>query len=126
MKKQFLLIGLALLLLASVSACTTDTPWRKMTVTTYELTGITIDHSRSTAEALKAQNLITDAQFTNIKAIYNKAQAVFVAAGNTLKLAGKAEDSAKRDALLAEYDKLLADFKKLAYELMALVNQFKK
>lgn len=126
MKRKVLVLSLAIIILASLSACQSTTPWRKAAVTTYELTGITIEQSKTTAEALKAQNLITDAQLIKIKDVYGKARLAFIAAGNALKAAGQTEDAAKRDALLAEYDKLLLNFKNLAYELIALVNQFKK
>ena len=126
MKRRISLFLVMVVMMAMVVSCASDTPWRKAAVTTYELTGITIEHSKSTAEALKAQGLITDAQLVKIKDAYNKARSVFIVAGNALKAAGKAEDAAKRDALLAEYDKLLVDFKDLAYELIVLVNQFKK
>jgi hypothetical protein len=125
-KRKIVPIVFVSILFLSLLSCASDTPWRKASVTTYELTGTIIEHSKQTAEALKAQNLITDEQLAKIKGIYNKARDVYIAAGNSLKLAGKAESAAKRDQLLAEYDKLLADFKKLAYELADLVNKFKK
>jgi len=126
MRRKASLFLVMVVILMIVTACASDQPWRKAAVTTYELTGITIEQSRITAEALYAQKLITDAQLVKIKDAYNKARSAFIAAGSALKVAGKAEDAAKRDALLVEYDKLLSQFKGLAYELITLVNQFKK
>ncbi len=124
--KRKIFIGFVMVLLVGLMGCSTDTPWRKATVTTFELVGIGVGGARDTAEVLKAQGLITNAQFLKIKDVYNKAVSAYTAAGNALKLAGKAESAAKRDALLAEYDKLLADFRVLAYQLYDLVKGFKK
>lgn len=120
-------VGLAMvLLLIGLVGCATDTPWRKATVTTYELLGVGVGATKDTAESLKAQNLITDEQLSKIKDVYNKARNVYLAAGNSLKLAGKAESAASRDKLLEEYGKLLVDFRNLAYQLYDLVKGFKK
>jgi len=124
--KLSVVMFLALIVLVGLSACASDTPWRKATVTSYELVGVGIGATKDTAEALQAQNLISAEQISKIKDAYNKARNVYVAAGNALKLAGKAESAASRDVLLAEYDKLLTDFRALAYQLYDLVKGFKK
>ena len=126
MKRKVLVVLLGMVLLAGLIGCASETPWRKATVTTYELLGIGIGATKDTAESLKAQNLITDEQVAKIKDVYNKTRSAYVAAGNTLKLAGKAESAVSRDSLLAEYDKLLADFRTLAYQLYDLMKGFKK
>ena len=126
MKRQIKLFLVMVVMMAMVVSCASDTPWRKATVTTYELVGVGVGANRDIAEALKAQNLITDEQLGKIKVAYNKAQAVYVAAGKALKLAGKAASASDRDVLLAEYDKLLAEFRTLAYQVYDLIKGFKK
>lgn len=126
MKRKVFVGLLAMVLLMGLIGCATDTPWRKATVSTFELVGIGVEAGRDTAQAMKAQNLITDAQLLKIKDAYNKASKAYAAAGNALKLAGRAESAARRDALLTEYDKLLTDFKALAYQVYDLVKGFKK
>jgi len=113
-------------MLAFCLGCATETPWRKAAITTYELLGVGVGSTKDIAESLKAQNLITDEQLLKIKDVYNKARAVYIAAGNSLKLAGKAESAASRDQLLVEYDQLLSDFRNLSLELYNLINSFKK
>jgi len=115
-----------LLLLVFCLGCASETPWRKATVTTYELLGVGVGATKDIAVSLKAQNLITDEQLLKIKDVYNKARNSYVAAGNALKLAGKAESAISRDQLLVEYDKLLTDFRNLSLELYNLINSFKK
>ncbi len=127
MKQRIFVVFLGFILLAALIGCATSpTPWRKAAVTTYELLGTGIGAAKDTTESLQAQKLIGDDQVLKIKEIYNKARSAYIAAGNTLKLAGKAENAAKTDQLLAEYDKLLADFKTLSYQLYDLVKSFKK
>ena len=126
MKRKILLALVSLVLLTSLMGCATDTPWRKATVTTFELVGITQETSKSTTESLRAQNLITDEQLGKVKVIYNKARLAYLAAGNALKLAGKAESAVNRDQLLAEYDKLLTEFRALAYQIYDLIKGFQK
>ena len=126
MKRKISLFLVMVVMMAMVVSCTSDTPWRKATVTTYELVGIGVGANRDIAEALKAQGLITDEQLGKIKIAYNKAQAVYVAAGRALKLAGKAASASDRDVLLTEYDKLLAEFRTLAYQVYDLIKGFKK
>lgn len=120
------MVMVILLSMVVLVGCASDTPWRKATVTTYELVGVGIGAGKDTAEALKAQNLITDEQVGKIKVAYNKAREVYIAAGNTLKLAGQTVDATKRDALLVEYDKLLINFRALAYQLYDLLKGVKK
>ena len=125
MKRKISLFLVVAVMMAMVVSCASDTPWRKATVTTYELVGVGIGATRDTAEGLKAQNLITDEQIGKIKVADNKAQAVYVAAGNALKLAGKAKSASDRDVLLTEYDKLLAEFRTLAYQVYDLIKETK-
>jgi uncharacterized membrane protein len=117
---------LAVVLLAGLFGCATDTPWRKATVTTYELLGVGIVATKDTTELLKAKNVITDAQLLKIKDVYNKTRDAYAAAGKALKLAGQAASVASRDASLAEYAKLLADFNTLSTQLYDLIKGFKK
>ncbi len=126
MRTQIKLFMVMVVMMAMVGACASDAPWRKATVTTYELVGVGVGATKDTAEALKAQGLLTDEQLGKIKVAYNKAQAVYVAAGKALKLAGKTASAADRDVLLAEYDKLLTEFRTLAYQIYDLIKGFKK
>ncbi len=125
MKRQIKLF-MVMLILLSLVGCASETPWRKATVTTYELLGMGIGAGKDTAESLKAQNLITDQQLLAIKNAYNKSREAFVAAGNTLKLAGQVQSAISRDSLLVEYDKLLMDFRTLSYQLYELLKNVKK
>ena len=126
MKRQIKLFLVMVVMMAMVVSCASDTPWRKATVTTFELVGVGVGATRDTAEALKAQNLITDEQLGKIKVAYNKARNVYEAAGKALKLAGKAVSASERDVLLTEYDKLLTEFGTLAYQVYDLIKGFKK
>ncbi len=114
------------LVLVACFSCTTDSAWRKATVTTYELIGDGIGSAKDTVIILKAQNLISDETNAKAKELYNKAQKIFVAMGNILKAAGKAENAAKKDELLLQYDALLKEFKALSYEIYNLVKNIKK
>ena len=115
-----------LLIVFLLAACASETPWRKVTVTTFELTGLTIEHAKDTTLALRDQGLVTPEQVAKIRDVYNKAKAAHTAAGNALKLASAANSAISRDQFLAEYEKLLADFRKLAYEILALVDEITK
>ena len=128
MRKQIklFLIMVVLMSLMVLIGCASETPWRKATVTTYELLGMGIGAGKDTAESLKVQNLITDQQFLAIKNAYNKSREVFIAAGNTLKLAGQTQSAISRDTLLVEYDKLLMNFRTLSYQLYELLKNVKK
>ncbi len=125
MKRKGLPILISIVLLVCLS-CTTDTPWRKATVSTYELLGAGIGATRDTAEILRTQNVITDVQLAKIKDTYNKARGAYVAAGNALKLAGQVASASERDVLLAEYSKLLSNFAVLSVQLYDLVKGLKK
>lgn len=126
MKRKILPILMAMVLLVGLSACASDVPWRKATVTTFELAGVGVGATKDTAEILRAQNLITDAQLLKIKDIYNKARDAYSKAGEALKLAGRVASATERDASLTEYSKFLADFATLSYQLYDLIKGFKK
>ncbi len=125
MKRKALPILFIFMLLVCF-ACASETPWRKATVSTYELTGQGISISRETAVILRANNVITDVQLENVKGLYNKAREVYIVMGETLKAAGRAESIAQRKAILLEYDKLLVDFKNISLQIITLVQSFKK
>ena len=120
--RKFILI----LIVPILFACTSETPWRKVSVETYELLGIGIKSSQDIALSLKASGVITDEQLAKIKVTYNQARAVYIKAGETLKLAGQVASSAERDKLLAEYSTLLANFKNLAQQVYDMIKNFKK
>ena len=120
MKRRALPILISIILLACLS-CANQTPWRKATVTTFELVGATVEQTKPTIEVLYANKAINEAKLAQIKEIYNKAVDIYGKAGRALKLAGQAEDVIKRDALLSEYEKLLTNFKALSLEIHKLI-----
>jgi hypothetical protein len=117
---------LLIIVLMSCMACVADTAWRKATVTTYEIAGDGVGIAKDTAIVLNSQKVLTDAQLAKAKNIYNQAQKIYVAMGETLKLAGKAEDAVKKNELLAQYDALLQRFKALSIDIYTLVKDIKK
>ncbi len=124
--KRKLIPLLVLIVLMSAFACATDTAWRKATVTTYEIAGDGVGIAKDTAIVLNSQKILSDAQLQKAKNIYNQAQKIYVAMGETLKLAGKTEDAVKKNELLAQYDALLQRFKALSIDIYALVKDIKK
>ncbi len=104
-------------------ACASNIPWRKATVTTFELVGATAEQTRPVAETLYAGKVISEADLAKVKKIYNDAVVIYAKAGAALKLAGQTEDAVKRDALLAEYEKLLAEFKTQSLEIYKLITK---
>ncbi len=122
MKRKILPIFIVIVLLACVS-CVSQTPWRKATVTTFELVGATIEQTKPTVEVLYANKAISDAKLAQIKEIYNRAVDFYEKAGRALKLAGQTEDAIKRNAELALYEQLLGEFKKLSLEIHKLITQ---
>ncbi len=120
MKRKILPILIVIVLLSCVS-CASNAPWRKATVTTFELVGATVEQTKPTVEVLYANKSLNDAKLAQIKEIYNKAIVIYGKAGQALKLAGQTEDVIKRDALLSEYEKLLAEFKSLSLEIYKLI-----
>jgi hypothetical protein len=126
MQRRLIRFQVLFLVMVFLVGCASETPWRKITVETYELVGAGFGVTKDTSESLKAQNLITDAQLAKIKEIYGKARASYVAAGNALKVAGRAVAASQRDNKLAEYSKLMADFAVLAGQVYDLIKGFKK
>ncbi len=106
-----------------LAGCANNAPWRKATVTTFELVGATIEQTKPTVEVLYANKAISDAKLAQIKEIYNRAVDFYEKAGKALKLAGQTEDAIKRDAHLALYEQLLGEFKKLSLEIHKLITQ---
>jgi len=115
-----------LLVLVLLSACASQTPWRKATVTSYEVGAIGLAEVKYDADYLLSMDLITAAQHSQVIGLYDKAKAAYITAGGVLKAAVNVDDIIKRDALLEEYDKIITDFKQLAYEINALVAQLRK
>jgi len=109
-----------------VVGCTTDKAWRKATVDTYEILGISIGATPSITESLKTSGAITDEQLAKVKAVYNKAKLIFKSAGDALKLASAADTELKKEAALQNYTKLLADFNALSVQIVNLINEFTK
>lgn len=124
--RRFYLGMLILVLAVSFMGCGTNKAWRQATVITYELAGVGVGATKDIGESLNAQGLIKPEQLVKIKDAYNKARAVYITAGNALKLASAASSSAEQGKLLEEYLKLLDQFKTLAYQVYDLVKQFKK
>ena len=120
MKQKALPILIIIILFASLS-CASQTPWRKATVTTFELVGASIEQTKPTVEVLHANKAISDAKLAQIKEIYNRAVDFYEKAGRALKLAGQTEDAIKRNAHLALYEQLLKEFKKLSIEIHTLI-----
>ncbi len=116
-------IVISIILCFLLAGCASNAPWRKATVTTFELVGATIEQIKPTVEVLYANKAISDAKLAQIKEIYNKAVIIYGKAGRALKLAGQTEDVIKRDALLSEYEKLLTEFKSLSLEIHKLITQ---
>ena len=122
MRRKLLPIFIVIVLLACFS-CASQTPWRKATVTTFELVGSTLEQTRPTAEMLYRNKIIDDAKLAKIKGLYNSAVDFYEKAGRALKLAGQTEDAIKRDAELALYELLLKEFKFLSLEIYKLITQ---
>ena len=109
-----------------LAGCASDMPWRKATVTTFELSGIGIAHIKETAEHLRDVGAIDDAKVAEIKAIYNEAERAHEAAGDALDAAIDTKDAIERDILLEKFDELLTKFKNLAYKVVGLINDIRK
>ena len=124
--KRKLLPFLLVVVLLGCMACATDTAWRKATVTTYEIAGGGIGVAKDTAIVLNSQKILSDAQLAKAKNLYNRAQEIYVLMGETLKLAGKAQDAIMKDQYLAQYDNLLQRFKALSIDIYTLVKDIKK
>jgi hypothetical protein len=124
MKQVRLLIIPILLACFLVVGCSSDKAWRKAAVDTYEILGISIGATPTITENLKSSGMINDEQLVKVKAVYNKAKAIYAAAGNTLKLASAADTEAKKEAALQDYSKLLTDFNALVVEITNLINSF--
>ena len=116
-------VVLSIILCFLLAGCANNAPWRKATVTTFELVGGTVEQTKPIVEVLYANKVINDAKLAQIKEIYNKAIIIYGKAGQALKLAGQAEDVIKRNALLSEYEKLLIEFKNLSLEIHKLITQ---
>jgi hypothetical protein len=117
---------LLIIVLMSCMACASDTAWRKATVTTYEIAGDGLTVAKDTAIVLNGQKVLSDAQLQRTKNIYDQARKIYIAMGETLKLAGATEDAVKKNELLAQYDALLLRFKALSIDIYALVKDIKK
>ena len=120
---QTQVIVISIILCFLLAGCASNTPWRKATVTTFELVGATIEQTRPTTEMLYRNKLIDDTKLAKIKALYNSAVDFYEKAGRALKLAGQTEDTIKRNAELALYEQLLGEFKKLSLEIHKLIMQ---
>ncbi len=125
LKRKALPIFIVVVLLACVS-CATDIAWRKATVTTYEIAGDGVGVAKDTAIVLNANKILTDAQLAKVKNLYNRAQEIYALMGETLKLAGKAQDAIMKDQYLAQYDNLLLRFKALSIDIYTLIKDIKK
>jgi len=112
---------ISIILCFLLAGCASNAPWRKATVTTFELLGTTAEQIRPTVEVLYANKVISDAKLAQIKEIYNRAIIIYGKAGQALKLAGQTEDIIKRNALLSEYEKLLLEFKNQSVEIHKLI-----
>jgi hypothetical protein len=123
MRKIKLLVPIILILF--VMACASDTPWRRATVSTFELAGDAVAISKDTTIVLYSQHILTDVQLAKAKDLYNKAQKIYVTMGDILKAAGRTESAVERDQLLSQYNSLLADFKSISNEIFQLVNSLK-
>ncbi len=116
-------IVISIILCFLLAGCASNTPWRKATVTTFELVGATAEQTRPTAEVLYANKIINEAKLAKIKELYNSAVDFYEKAGRALKLAGQTEDAIKRNAELALYEQLLGEFKRLSLEIHKLITQ---
>ena len=116
-------IVFSIILCFLLAGCANNAPWRKATVTTFELIGSTLEQTRPTTEMLYRNKIINDAKLAKIKELYNRAVDFYEKAGKALKLAGQTEDAIKRNAHLALYEQLLGEFKKLSLEIHKLITQ---
>lgn len=124
--KRRLIPFLLFFALLGCMACASDTAWRKATVTTYEIAGDGVGVAKDTAIVLNTNKILSDAQLVKAKNIYNQAQKIYVAMGETLKLAGQAQDAIMKNQYLAQYDNLLQRFKALSIDIYALIKDIKK
>jgi hypothetical protein len=125
MKRKLFPVLLIVMLMLSLS-CAYDKVWRNAAVTTYEIAGDGLTVAKDTAIVLNGQKVLSDAQLQRAKNIYDQARKIYIAMGETLKLAGKTEDAVKKNELLAQYDSLLQRFKVLSIDIYALVKDIKK
>jgi hypothetical protein len=131
MMKKFLgqlFVGLLLLVVLSSCATTGDQviPWRKATVTSFELTVDVVTQAKEGADYLLSINAITAAQHVQVMVVYGQAKSAISTAGRLLKTAIALEDAVKREAVLAEYDSLLAQIKADLQEIYRLIKSFQK
>jgi len=125
MKRKLLPVLLIVMVMFCMS-CAGDNAWRKATITTYEIAGDGVGIAKDTAIVLNSNKILTDVQLAKAKVIYDQARKIYIQMGETLKLAGKAEDAVKKNELLAQYDALLQHFKALSIDIYTLVKDIKK
>jgi len=114
-------VGIMCVMALFILSCTTDTAWRRATVSTYELLGEGLSGAKDTTIVLYQQNVISTGKLEKAKVLFNKAQSIYVLMGKSLKLAGRAQDAITRDKYIEEYEGLLAEFSKLSVEIYDLV-----
>ncbi len=89
--KKYSQIVLIIFIMFILITCAGQT--QKTTLTSYEMTGITLEEFHKTAEGLCDAKKISAKDCNDMVAIYAKARNTFQLAGDAIVLAGKATDS---------------------------------
>jgi len=90
MRKRMTRFVPILIIVLLIAACSTSTPWRKASVTTFELSGEALVLAYKTAGILLENGKITAVQHQEFLVAYGKAKAAYVVAGKALKAASAA------------------------------------
>ncbi len=94
--------------------------WKSEMTWAYKATGTLGESYRITAQGYCEQKLLTSEVCAKLQTLKNNARAIWIQAGNVLKLAIATEDAIKRQELLTQYNALLAQFNQIFAEFVKL------
>ncbi len=117
------LLVVPIILACFLMGCAT---WKSEMTRAYKATGTLGESYRVTALGSCDQKLLTPNVCARLKDLNNEARAIWLRAGDLLKLAVKVEDSVQRQELLVRYNGLLAEFNKVFLDFVKLSQQLKK
>ncbi len=121
MKRKFLPIFIVVLMLACVSCA----GWQTKTTQSYEVMGTLGATYYQMAKPSCDQGVLPVDKCAMLKKVNNDARAIYIKAGNVLKLAINATDAVQTQQLLAQFNSLMAQFNTIMADFVGLLKQYK-